>query len=253
MNRLREELSIAGLAVQFLTRLPVPDPGWSEERMAATPRWYAAVGALVGALSGLIFFCAQFLVPVPLAAVFATAGGILITGAFHEDGLADSADGLGGGSSREKALEIMRDSRLGTYGTLALVLVILAKISALAAMPMLAPVALIAGHAISRWSTLWIMARMEYARDHGTGKPVAAGIGPGGLAFAAVCAMMALAPLVWMAGPLAACAGLFGAALGHLSMRSRFSRKLGGYTGDTLGAVQQMSEIGFYLGVVAWL
>ena len=77
MNRLREELSIAGLAVQFLTRLPVPDPGWSEDRMAATPRWYPAVGALVGALSGLIFLIAVHLVPVAVAAVLATAGGIL--------------------------------------------------------------------------------------------------------------------------------------------------------------------------------
>ncbi len=253
MNRLREELSIAGLAVQFLTRLPVPDPGWSEDRMAATPRWYPAVGALVGALSGLIFLIALHLVPVAVAAVLATAGGILITGAFHEDGLADSADGLGGGSTRERALEIMRDSRLGTYGTLALVFVVLAKISALSAMPMLAPVALIAAHAVSRWSTLWVMFGMDYARDHGTGKPVAAGIETGGLIFAGVCAGAAMVPLAWMAGPSAVLAAIIGAVLGHWAMRARFARKLGGYTGDTLGAVQQVSEIGFYLGLLAWL
>ncbi|MEL7344930.1 MAG: adenosylcobinamide-GDP ribazoletransferase [Pseudomonadota bacterium] len=253
MSRFREEMRIAGLAVQFLTRLPVPDPGWSQERMAATPRWYPAVGALVGALSGLIFLIAVHIFPPALAAVLATAAGILITGAFHEDGLADSADGLGGGTTREKSLEIMRDSRLGTYGTLALVLILMAKVGALTAMPFVAPFALIAAHSVSRWSTLWVMVRMEYARDHGTGKPVAAGIGPGGLVFAGLCAALAMVPLALSVGAVAVLVAVVGAALGHWAMRARFSRKLGGYTGDTLGAVQQLSEIGFYLGLLAWL
>lgn len=253
MSRLSEEIRIAGLALQFLTRLPVPDPGWSADRMAATPRWYPAVGAMIGGAAGVVFWGAGLFWPPVIAAILATVAGVLITGGMHEDGLADTADGLGGGSTRERALEIMRDSRIGAYGALALILILLAKIGALAAMPAVALWVLIAAHSMSRFSTVWAMVRLEYARTDGAARPVAGGIGPGGIAFAAATTIGALVPLWIVLGASGVLAAVVGCMIGHVVMRWWFQRRLGGYTGDTLGAVQQASEIGVYLGVLAWL
>ncbi|MBP7241114.1 adenosylcobinamide-GDP ribazoletransferase [Amaricoccus sp.] len=252
--RLGEEWAIFLLAVQFLTRLPLPrELGWTPARMAATPRWHPAVGALVGALAGAVFWAAGLVWPPAVAALLAVAAGLLATGAFHEDGLADACDGLGGGTARERALEIMRDSRIGTYGAAALTLILAGRILVLASLPVaLAPLALVAGHAASRASSVLVLATSRYVRDHGTGKPVSSGVGPRSLAVALACGLAAVLPLA-LAAPLAAVAGLGGLALGHVLMRSRFERRLGGYTGDCLGAVQQTSEIGFYLGALACL
>lgn len=252
--RLREEGAILLVAMQFLTRLPVPDRGWSPGRMAATPRWYPAVGLLVGAIAGLAYWAAARVFPPDLAALISTAAGLLATGCFHEDGFADTCDGLGGGATRARKLEIMRDSRLGTYGAAGLGLMLGAKVLSLAALPPAAvPLLLIAGHAASRASSVLVIATSRYLRDAGTGKPIASGIAAGGLAVALATAGLAVAALAailpWPA-LLGGCAGL---ALGHAVMRRAFERQLGGYTGDCLGAVQQTSELGFYLGVLACL
>lgn len=253
--RLADELVIFLLAVQFLTRLPVPgDVGYTPARMAATVRWHPGVGLLIGALTGAVFWACALVFPPLLAALLSTAFGIMLTGAFHEDGFADACDGLGGGVTRERALEIMRDSRLGTYGAAGLGLMLAGKVLALGALPLIAvPWVLIAGHGASRASSVLVIAGSAYVRDHGTGKPVADGISGRGLAFAMATAAIGLVPLFFVLPLVAVAAGLSGLALGHILMRRRFERRLGGYTGDCLGAVQQCSEIGFYLGVVAWL
>ncbi len=255
-RRLIEEARIFLLALQFLTRLPLPaELGYTPARMAATARWHPGVGALIGALVGASFHLAALRFPPLVAALLSTGVGLLLTGCFHEDGFADACDGLGGAVTRERALEIMRDSRLGTYGAAGLGMILALKIAALAALPLaLVPWVLIAGHALSRGSSVLVLATSTYVRDHGTGKPVADGIGPAGLAFALACAGLTLAPLGLAASELRAIlAGLFGLALGHLAMRRGFERRLGGYTGDCLGAVQQTSELGFILGVLAAL
>jgi adenosylcobinamide-GDP ribazoletransferase len=254
-ERLAEEWIVFLLALQFLTRLPLPaELGWSEARMAATPRWHPAVGALVGAAAAAVYWAAVQVFPPLLAVLLSTAAGVLLTGAFHEDGFADACDGLGGGTTREHALAIMRDSRLGTYGALGLGLIVAGKVAALAALPPAAvPVVLVAGHAASRASSAAVLATSAYVRDHGTGKPVAGGIGPRGLVLAlgtgaaAVLALALVLPAATVAGALA------GLGLGHWAMRRVFERRLGGYTGDCLGAVQQTSEVGLYLGVLACL
>lgn len=246
MSRLREEWKVFLLAVQFLTRVPV-NPDWSEARMAATPRWYPAVGLLVGAVGATVFWAASWIFPTVMALILSTGATVLLTGAFHEDGFADFCDGLGGAVTRERALEIMRDSRLGTYGAVGLGLLLAAKIAALATVP--GPMvlwALIAGHAASRASAVLVIATSDYVRDHGTGKPVATG--RDGLGPAWLVALLALLPLGGSA--VGAVAGL---ALGHLAVRRVFERRLGGYTGDCLGAVQQASEVGLYLGIAAWV
>jgi adenosylcobinamide-GDP ribazoletransferase len=254
-RRLTEEAAILALAVQFLTRLPLPrNAGYSAERLAATPRWYPAVGILVGAAAAAVYAVASLLFPPILAALLSTAAGLALTGAFHEDGFADACDGLGGGVTATQALEIMRDSRLGTYGAAGLGLMLAAKVLALGAMaPSVAAPVLIAGHAASRASSVLAIATGTYLRASGTGKPVASGAGRAGLAVAIVTAALAVSGVGVMAGAAALAAGLLGLALGHAIMRRAYGRKLGGYTGDCLGSVQQTSEIGFYLGVLACL
>ncbi len=255
---LREEWVVFLLAAQFLTRLPLPpDVGWSAARMAATPRWHPGVGLVVGAATAAVYLAASLLWPPAIAAIAATGAGIALTGAFHEDGLADACDGLGGGATRERALEIMRDSRIGSYGALGLGLVLGAKVAALAAIgaasPAAAALALVAGHAAARASSVLVIATAAYVRDHGTGKPVSEGIGAGGLGFALATGGAGLA-LLGLAVPAAAVAGgLVGLVLGHVAMRQWYARRLGGYTGDCLGATQQTSEVGLYLGLLACL
>jgi adenosylcobinamide-GDP ribazoletransferase len=253
MRRLSEEWTIFLLALQFLTRLPLPpDVGWSAERMAATPRWHPAVGAVVAAVSSLAYAAAAMVGPPVFAAVAATAAGIVATGAFHEDGLADTCDGLGGGGERDRVLEIMRDSRIGTFGALGLGLVVAAKVAALAALPAAAvPAVLMAGHIASRTSSVAVIATSRYVRDHGTGKPVADGIGAGGFAVALGTGAAALLAIGLALPPECVAGAILGLGLGHWLIRRTFERRLGGYTGDCLGAVQQTSELGIYIGVLA--
>ena len=253
LTRVREELAVFLLAVQLLTRWPVRSPAvFTEARLAASTRYYPLVGVLVGAFAGGVFWLAHIIFPTSLALVLSTAASLLATGALHEDGFADTCDGLGGGATRERALEIMRDSRLGAYGAAGLGLMLAAKILALAAAPpAVVPWLLIAAHAASRSSAVVAIATGAYVRDAGIARPVADAVGPASLAFALATGAAAVCVLFIVAAPAAILAGLAGLAAGHLAMRAAYERKLGGYTGDCLGGVQQMSELGMYLGVVA--
>ena len=268
MSRARAELSAFGLAMRLLTRWPllprradpVADPGSATAaptaaQSAATVLYYPLAGTLVGAFAGIVFCLAHLVFPVALAVVLATAATLLATGALHEDGFADTCDGLGGGATRERALEIMRDPRLGTYGAAGLGLVLAAKVLALVATPVeVIPWLLVAGHAASRASMALALASGTYARTAGVAAPLAEGSPAGGrIAFAILLGLAVSGTLLVEASPVALLAGLGGLALGHLLMRRAYERKLGGFTGDCLGAVQQASELGMYLGVLAAL
>ncbi len=247
------ERDVFRLAVQFLTRVRVGRPEWSAEAQAASIRWFSVVGLLVGLATAVVLMGAASVLPGLVAGSLSTAAGLLLTGCFHEDGLADAADGLGGGTTRERTLEIMRDSRIGTYGAAALGLALLTKVASLGSMdPRVAGAALVAGHAVSRASVVVVVATSRYVRDHGTGKPVSEGVGAGGLALNLLGAVAGLVVLGAAAGWGAAGLGLVGTVGGHLAMRWFFERRLGGYTGDCLGATQQTSELGLLVGVLAW-
>ncbi|MGF1462693.1 MAG: adenosylcobinamide-GDP ribazoletransferase [Maricaulaceae bacterium] len=251
---MRSELSVFLLAVQFLTRLPVPvGDAYTPERFAASVRYYPAVGALVGGLCALVYAIAILVFPQSLSVMCAVSAGVVITGGFHEDGLADTADGVGGGQSRDQALEIMKDSRIGTYGVLALGLVTAAMVSGLATLsPGEIPVALVMTHGLSRLSSVWVIATSRYVRAEGTGKPVSQGVSRLGLAVATATGLaLCIGGAAVLPFPALGCAGL-GLALGHGLSRLSFERKLGGYTGDTLGATQQLSALGVYWGLAAW-
>ena len=247
---LRETIDDCKAALRCLTRLPVRGPQRSpEEALAASVPAFSLIGALIGALAAFVFALASSLGLGPmLAAVLAVAAQALLTG-LHEDGLADMADGFGGGRTRADKLRIMRDPRLGSFGALALVLALLARIAALTALagPALAGAALVAAGAVSRAGLPLIMTDLPLARDDG----LAAGAGrPHPLRAAAAAGIGVLLALAVLPAGVAA-GGLIGAAGALLAVGGLARRQLGGYTGDVLGAAQQLSEIGFLLGALA--
>jgi len=281
------ELRCLLLALQFLTRIPVTGRlaqwvGYSPQLLRASARYFPLVGAGVGVLTAAVLGLAWWLLPpVPaaawVAAVAALAAGLLLTGALHEDGLADTFDGLGGGTTPERALEIMKDSRIGSYGALALGVALLAKCALLASLlqiePLLALLGLLWGHTVSRCAPLWLLYRHRHVGDRAgvKAKPLADGIGLGGLLWAAMWALLVLlgsgAAAVVLGATLGATqlvqgggsalalvvalsAALSGALLAAAPMARWLLRRLGGYTGDGLGATQQAAELGLLLGLV---
>jgi len=250
---MRDRLVAAGhdcaTAVIFLTRVPVP---WTvpgiEARLGRCTPWFPVVGLAVGAVGALGWWAGSLVGGTVIGALFAVAATTLLTGAFHEDGLADTFDGLGGSPERERALEIMKDSRIGTYGALALGLGLLTRVAALAALGPAAPAALVAGHVLARLSSLPLIRWLPYARaDGGTGKPFAGGVTRAGLLAAA--AFSLLVTLVALAGATAA-AWLAGAAVVGVT-GLWYRRRLAGITGDTLGATNQLVEVACYLAILA--
>lgn len=252
---MKNETAIFLLAVQFLTRCPVPFANlYTPDRLAASARYYPLVGFLVGAMCAFLFWVGAFVFPTALALALSIAAGLLLTGAFHEDGLADTFDGIGGGQDRAQVLAIMKDSRLGTFGSLALVMALMLKFASLMALPgSWIILTLVLGHGLSRLSSVLVIATSRYARADGKAKPVVESLSIRSLIVASGTGFAGFGLAVVFLPALALGAGLFGLLVGHIAMRALFERKLQGYTGDTLGAVQQASEIGFYLGMVAWL
>jgi len=240
MNPLRAELVLLISAVGFLTRLPMSrGVGWEEGRMLRASRYFAAVGALIGLAGGLVWWLAGQVAPAGIAAGLGLAAMMLLTGALHEDGLADCADGLGGGQSGEGALEIMRDSRVGTYGALALILSVGLRWAALAALaPIWGVLALAISGGIGRAMMVPATALVGYARAEGLGRSVAGGAGPVDLLVALGTALVLAVIGGWP--------GLVALALA-LAVTGRFlfflTRRIGGYTGDGLGAMAQLGEI----------
>ena len=251
MRPITQEIGHFLVAVTFLTRLPTPsDLNHSEGRLARATRYFSLVGTLIGVIAGGVFFAAsQFLAP-SVAAGLALATGLLVTGALHEDGLADTFDGLGGGRDAEHALEIMRDSRIGTYGTLALIVSIGLRWMALSALGALdGLIALVVAHAISRALLPPILMSTGYARSQGLALSVAGGVRGGEVLVAGLLALAVALIAGIQAGLIASAAAIF--AGGILLIQSL--RKLRGYTGDTLGAIQQVAEIAALIALGALL
>ena len=230
------------IAVQFLTRLPIParlQTAWGMEDLQDSVHMFPLVGVLVGLGGSLVYAAAVFCsLPPVIAAILAVATQILMTGALHEDGLADVCDGFGGGRTREEKLEIMRDSRLGTYGAIGLILSLGLRISAIAhlAEPEVVAPTLIAAAALSRAAMPVAMWLLPQARVEGlaasAGRPqrgrVLLGIGFG------VVACLHCVPLL-AAGILIAASFVIAGMFLILSQH-----QIGGITGDVLGALQQI-------------
>jgi len=244
----RSELETFLGAIRFFTRLPVPGTlGQDGLALSRAMRYFPAIGLIVGGLAGLTFAITTFFWPKTLAVLAAMATAILVTGALHEDGWSDMVDGFGGGWDREKVLVIMRDSCVGSFGSVGLAMVLLVRFFALVEVDMLlVPVALIAGHAVSRLCSTGVFQVLDYARPDGKAKPFSEKLGKGDMVFAGVSAILP----VLLLPPSQFIPGLILAALATLWLVRLFRRRIGGYTGDCLGAVQQFAEVAFYCGLL---
>jgi adenosylcobinamide-GDP ribazoletransferase len=265
------------LAVQFFTRIPITGRlaqwvGFSPEQLRASAAHFPGVGVVVGLVAAAVFTGVQALLPEStftplLAAALSTVATVLLTGGFHEDGLADVADGLGGSYERERALEIMKDSRVGAFGALALVLALLCKVALLAILGSLDSVALeaddapwagwsiaaalVLGHVVSRGLPLLLIRWLPHVGDTATSKskPLADTISAGALAMAFAWCFIALALGLIALEAINLIVACSCAVLALLWMRRLFRRRLQGFTGDGLGATQQVCEIAFYFGL----
>lgn len=254
----REGLAL-GSAIQFLTRLPIPDPGWEEGRLDRAAKWFPLVGALVGVLSGGV---AAALLAVGLAPLIALLAGllaaVLLTGALHEDGLADTADGLGGGRDRAHRLAIMKDSSIGTYGAIALIFAFgfrFALYGTALADPLLLLALFIAAHCAGRAGMLGIVWSLDYARAEAEAKvpPLTGDMTLGSAAIAGGTVALSVIPLMIFVGTAAILTAIALVFLTTLALRALCRRKLGGWTGDTAGAAQMIGEIMFLIGITAWI
>ncbi|NWG72979.1 MAG: adenosylcobinamide-GDP ribazoletransferase [Parvularculaceae bacterium] len=247
---IRREAEYFFAALRFFTRLPVPAwVGHSAEQLDHAARWFPAVGWIVGGSGAAVTLAALQFWPPAVAVLLGMATTLLVTGAFHEDGLADTIDGFGGGWTRADVLRIMQDSRLGSYGAIGIGITLLAKYALLQEIavspgPTLAA-GLIAGHAVSRLASTALIRFLDYVRAEGKAKPLATRLGRGEFAFAALCG---LAPCMLLPLPQTLVALALVTLVTWLAAR-RFVKRIGGYTGDCLGATQQLAEIAFYLGL----
>lgn len=253
------------LALQFFTRVPVTGRlagwvGYSPAMLRASAAHFPGIGLLAGLLAAAV--AGGLLLALPrspfapcVAAVLSTIATVLFTGALHEDGLADVADGLGGAFERARALEIMKDSRIGAFGALALALALAAKLALLSLLGSLDLQAMCAGlvlaHVLSRAWPLLLVRWLPYVGDGGgvRARPMAEAISGASLAAAGLWTGAAAAAVAWLQGGAFLLAALLASALAFAWMAQLFRRRLQGFTGDCLGATQQACEIACYLGL----
>jgi adenosylcobinamide-GDP ribazoletransferase len=254
------------LAIQFFTRIPITGRlaawvGYSPEMLRASASHFPGVGVLVGGLVAVL--SAVMLVFLPqnsplsplVVAVLGTVFSVMLTGAFHEDGLADIADGLGGSQNRERALEIMKDSRVGAFGAIAVTLVLLAKVSLLALIgdvdPAVMVVGIFAAHVASRTFPLLLIRLLPHVGDiaGSKSKPLADQISGFSLLIAFIWLFMAMAFVFIAYEAINLIIPMLASSIAFLYMWRLFAKRLQGFTGDCLGATQQVCEVGFYLGL----
>jgi adenosylcobinamide-GDP ribazoletransferase len=247
------EARLFRIALQFLTRIPLNHRGdWQSDWLARSAKYMPLVGALIGVVAGVALLLSARVFPAPLPVIIGLAAAIALTGALHEDGLADTVDALGGGQTRDQCLEIMKDSRIGTYGTLALILALALKAGALLSLPpFTAACVLVAGHAGARLAAVLALWGLDHAGGGNAkvSQPVSA-IMRQELAIAAVFGLMpgilCLSSTTFVVSQICAFAAAGAAAF-------VVAKRIGGYTGDTLGAIEQVYETAFFVFAAAMI
>jgi adenosylcobinamide-GDP ribazoletransferase len=263
---MKKEIRIFFTAMMFLTRLPVPKfTDHSQEYLERAVKYFPLIGWIVGAISGFVFLVFNKYIGEDIAIVASIIAGILATGAFHEDGFADVCDAFGGGWTKEKILLIMKDSRLGTFGVIGLIGILASKFLLLRELPKFQPdledtsvnifynyryflLTLIAAHSISRLLPVWVLRFQEYVTDPDSSKSKPLATNKPGIPLLIVATVFALIPFIWMSWHFLL--AIIPAILVTYSLAGYFKKWIGGYTGDCLGAIQQVTEIAFYLGVI---
>nr|BFF41161.1 adenosylcobinamide-GDP ribazoletransferase [Tenacibaculum mesophilum] len=240
-------------AVLFFTRIPCPK--WvdhSPEILNKSSRYFSLVGIVVGSIAALAYFAFSYIFPTDIAIVISMISSVWITGAFHEDGFADVCDGFGGGWTKEKILTIMKDSRLGTFGVSGLVFILAIKFLALYHLQNLSIdliLVIISGHSISRFIATVLLYTHDYVRDIDSSKikPTTKQMSSKSLLISAI---FGVVPLFLFQKPTVFLV-LLPLLLTYFYMGHFFKKWIGGQTGDCAGALQQVSEIVFYLSLLA--
>ena len=259
----RRQLSLFLVATRFLTRLPVPAPrGFQLTWLAHSARYFPLVGVLVGTINVGVWWLCRHWISSGIAIGLMLAASVLVTGALHEDGFADVCDGFGGGATPEHVLTIMKDPRIGAYGAIGIVMLLGLKWATLVAVPEIQlPILVIGAAMVSRWCAAGLIWSLHYVRiENGKAQPFADSLSASGWALSGV---IGAAPILVLAfagagtaitGAVAACAwATLGAAATAGIAAIYCRRRIGGYTGDCLGAVQQLSELVFLLIATAAL
>jgi adenosylcobinamide-GDP ribazoletransferase len=253
-KRLADEVRFALTAWVYFTRVPLPAGltrwvGYAAHYLSGAARYFPWVGAAVGALGAGLYLLALRAFPPGVAVLLSMVATLLITGALHEDGLADCFDAFGGAYTREDTLRIMRDSRIGAFGAIALVLALLLKWQVLTALPSARVAWLMVGaHAASRGNAISLMLDLDYVRDQGRAKALAQRLGAGAAVMAGLPGLVCLLWPDWRWG----CGAVLLLWVLRAVLARWFKRRLGGYTGDCLGLTQQLSELALYLYALAW-
>lgn len=266
---MKKEIRVFFTAVMFLTRLPVPKfTDHSPVYLERSVRYFPVIGWIVGAISGFTFLVLNKYIAEDIAILASIIVGILTTGAFHEDGFADVCDAFGGGWTKEKILAIMKDSRLGTFGVIGLISILAAKFLLLKELPKFTPdltnpstnifynyryflLTLIAGHTISRLMPVLIIKSFDYVTDPDNSKSKPLASQKPSLPALFVTLLFTAVPFLFLSWHFLL--PIILVLIVAFSLADYFKKWIGGYTGDCLGAIQQVSEIAFYLGtIVVW-
>jgi len=254
---MKQELRLFFMALQFYTRLPIPAwVGYTPDDMNKATRYLPLIGWIVGFISGIFLLLGIYLIDLPAGVILSMISSIVLTGAFHEDGFADTCDGFGGGWTKERILEIMKDSRVGTYAVVGLILLLGLKFSLLNTLArfiqdqsFLVLLTLISAHALSRFMAVTMIFTHSYVRftNDSKSKPVAEVGSKNTLSIAAILTLIPLFVLCFLLNqPILFCVVPF-LYLIKIMLARYFTKWINGYTGDCLGATQQICEIGFYI------
>lgn len=246
------EINLFLIALSFLTRIPSPQwLDYSPEFLNKSSRYFPLAGLVIGLVTALVFLLANMVFPQLVAVLLSMVASVLLTGAFHEDGFADVCDGFGGGWESQQVLDIMKDSRLGTYGTVGLGLLLGLKASTLTVMAVESvALSMLIAHGWSRLVAVSIIVQYPYVRDADESKvkPLAnelslkVFLGVGVVSMLPLCLWLGVGQLLLLLVVLL----LFRCGFGRY-----LNKRIGGYTGDCLGAVQQVSEVLIYLVLLA--
>lgn len=254
MQVIRRQWQLFRTALMFFTRVPVNLPNFQERDLNDSVQYFPLVGVLVGALAAVVFWLAHGVLPDAIAVLLSMGATILMTGAFHEDGLADAADGLGGGWQKEQVLTIMQDSRIGSYGAVALMLVLFTKFQAQVHISaVLLPIVMISAHALSRLTAVLVIFTQRYMRAEGKSKPLATHLSRPQLLVATVFGLSPFLILIAYLADWQVLVAMLPVMIVWWWFSRMLKRRLGGYTGDCLGAMQQMTELAFYIGILFWM
>ncbi|MCT4644072.1 MAG: adenosylcobinamide-GDP ribazoletransferase [Carboxylicivirga sp.] len=251
MLQIKQQINLLLTAFGFFTRIPVPFKiAFSQENLNKCNRYLPVVGLVVGSISGLVFYLTALLLPHSVAVILSMISSVLLTGAFHEDGFADVCDAFGGGWTKEKILTIMKDSRVGAYGAVGILLLLMLKFTSLNEIPAdLWIKTIICGHVISRTMAVWTMHSLSYVREDESSKskPITKALQLKDLLIAMGIAL----PCLLLFQDVLFYIVLIPAFIAKYFLERYFKKWIGGYTGDCLGSIQQVSEVVIYLSILA--